>query len=543
MSLDIAAMLDRVADAHPEAEALVFARGEAWEGWTFGQLRQRAHRYAVAFESAGLRRGDRVLMLARPSHDFYGVLFGLLAIGGVPVLVDPGMGLKNVLACIQEAAPRALIGIPPVHLIRLFARRSFATVEIPITVGRRWLWGGHTLAGLLASIPPDARYAPAGARPEEEAAIVFTSGSTGRPKGVSFRHGMFSATTRILAEAFELGPGRTTVETFAAFVLIDMALGMRAIIPHMDMSRPARADPEEILRAFTSQEADAGFASPVVLRKLVEAARRQGVQLPALRTLLSGVAPVPGQLHADLREIAPAVDLRVNYGATECLTVAAIGTEDVLDETWQAARQGQGSCVGRPLPGMQVAIAPITEQALGTWAPERELARGEIGEILVQGPVVSPEYKERPQANRMAKIPDEEGGLWHRTGDLGWRDASGRLWFCGRKKHRVLSHDGMIPAVPVEGVFADHQAVARCALVGVGEPGAELPVLAVELAPGHRWSEELAAELLARAAGTRWEGVVARALPCPDFPVDARHNAKIRRGELKRRIESTWSSR
>jgi acyl-CoA synthetase (AMP-forming)/AMP-acid ligase II len=538
-SANIAALLHARATERPDATALIFPNGRGgWIEWTYAQVRDRAWQYAAGFTASGVVRGDRVLMLMKPSHEFYGVLFGLLAVGAVPVLLDPGMGVKNVLACVGEANCRAMVAIPPAHVVRLFARSTFASVELPFTAGSRWFWGGLTLDHVLAAAGDTPFELPSFA-PADEAAIVFTSGSTGTPKGVSFRHGMFDAVTSILGGAFALGPGRTTVETFAAFVLIDLALGMRAVIPDMDMSKPAQADPNKVLDAFLAHDADVAFASPVVLRKLVGAAQDRKVTLPRLRTVLSGVAPVPGALHAALREVAPAVDLRVNYGATECLTVAAIGTDEVLGETWARTKRGDGTCVGHVLPSMRVAIAPVTEDSLGTWQGDRALPSGEIGEILVSGPVASPEYKDRPDANALAKVPDASGSFWHRTGDLGWVDEQGRLWFCGRKTHRVQTGASFVPCVPVEGVFNDHPAVRRSALVGEGPRGDEQPVLLVELHSGVAWTDAMSADLLALAAGTRWEGTVTRVQSHPGFPVDARHNAKIRRDDLRAELGGT----
>ena len=92
---------------------------------------------------------------------------------------------------------------------------------------------------------------------------------------------------------------------------------------------------------------------------------------------------------------------------------------------------------------------------------------GAIGEIVVKGPIVSREYFRRPAETAAAKIPDG-GAVWHRMGDLGYFDARGRLWFCGRKAERVETRQGTLYTEQVEPVFNAHPAVARCALVGVG---------------------------------------------------------------------------
>ena len=132
----------------------------------------------------------------------------------------------------------------------------------------------------------------------------------------------------------------------------------------------------------------------------------------------------------------------------------------------------------------------------------------------------------------LAKIAADHG-FYHRMGDLGYRDADGRLWFCGRKAHRLETEAGMVPAVPVEGIYNEHPDVLRTALVGVGPRGAERPVLCVELEAGKTWSTALAEELATLAEGTRWASVAPTLVHHPGFPTDARHNSKIRREDLK----------
>jgi acyl-CoA synthetase (AMP-forming)/AMP-acid ligase II len=524
-------LLEQRAAEHPGAPALTMADGAGWVTWSFQQLHDASHRMAAALASEGVRQGDRVLMLMKPSHRFYATVFALGLIGATPVLVDPGMGAKRLLECIEQIAPRVVIALSAVHAVRvLYARRAFRTAEVIVTDGARWFWGGSTVAGLMAKNTEGTRFSGPAVDPTDAAAIVFTSGSTGTPKGVRFEHGMFVGATRTLAAGLGLGPGMVTLETFAAFVLIDVALGMTAVVPDMDLSKPAQADPAKLLRAIEEHRPQVAFASPIVLRKIIERATSSGVQLPTLRTVISGVAPVPGALHQRLRAVAPNVNLAVNYGATEALTVTHVGSDEVLGETWARAGRGDGTCVGRLFPEMALRIVGIHDGPLPSDAPS--LVDGAIGEILVAGPVVSPEYVDRPDANTIAKVRDRSGTLWHRTGDLGWRDPQGRLWFAGRVAHRVETADGMLPSVPVEGVFDDHPGVRWTALVGVGGPPEE-PVLCVELEPGATLDDAGARALLARADGTRWAGRVRAILLVPRFPVDARHNAKIRREDLR----------
>jgi acyl-CoA synthetase (AMP-forming)/AMP-acid ligase II len=163
------------------------------------------------------------------------------------------------------------------------------------------------------------------------------------------------------------------------------------------------------------------------------------------------------------------------------------------------------------------------------------LPAGELGEIVVKGAVVTRSYLHRPEQTARAKIEDQDG-VWHRMGDLGYFDSRGRLWMCGRKSHRVETPDELLLPVPVEAIFNVHPDVARTALVGIGQLGQQQPVLVVELNSGQTPSgsekDRLVKELLALGQAYEHTRSIRDFLFHPSFPVDVRHNVKIQREKL-----------
>jgi len=530
---NVAQILRKHAETFPDKAAIIAPNGSHhWKTLSYGALNQTVDALAHGFTQQGIRRGDRVLFLVKPGFEFYTALFALFRMGAIPVLIDPGMGLTNVLKCIEQIQPRVLVAISPVHVIRLFRRRSFRSVEVCVTVGARWFWGGTTLKAceVNGQGPFEADGMFTG---DEEGFIAFTSGSTGAPKGVSFLHSMFHHQAKMLGAEYGLGPTDTTVECFAAFVIYDLILGMTTVLPNMNMSKPATANPQNILDAIQTHQATTAFASPVVWGNLVRAFGDQDVTLPSLKRILTAGAPIPASMHRGLRKwVNPGVELYTPYGATESLPVTSIGSTEVLEQTWQRTVTGHGTCVGRPFDGVSVHLIRITDDPIVQLSDADFVPKGEMGEIVIDAPIVSPEYKDRPKANAVSKVK-YEGRILHRIGDLGYFDDAGRLWFCGRKSHGIWTDKGLVPAVPVEGVANELEDVRRTALVGVGQSGHQVPVLCVEMEPNARWTTSHETNLREALGQTKWGSVVVRCLVHDSFPVDPRHNSKIKREVLR----------
>lgn len=534
---NVATALRRHARERPDAPAIEFPAASyrtdapTWDVYSYAQLDQESDAYARGFVGAGVRPGDRTLMLMKPSLDFYAVLFGLFKCGAVPVLLDPGMGIPNLLKCIERNQPRVVVAMSLVHAVRTFVRRPFASAEILVTAGSRWFWGGTTLSALHT--PADEPFELVMREASDDAAILFTSGSTGTAKGVASKQAMFASQVEALQAMFGFQPGQRDMQAFAAFAIFDVCMGMTSVIPQMNLSKPATARPEDIAAAITHGRCDVAFGSPIVWQNTSRHCVQHGVRFEGLRTLLTVGAPIPAYLHRRFRGILPeGAQVFTPYGATEAMPISWVGSDEILGGCWDRTAAGHGTCVGRIVPGATVAIIAVTDDDIPTWSDDLPLAAGTVGEVVVAGDMVSPEYKNADEANRNSKIADGDR-VRHRMGDLGYLDEEGRLWFCGRKGHRLQTATGMVPAVPVEGVFNEHDDVFRTALVGIGAPGSEVAVLCVEMEPGKAWSPAVEAALVELATGTPHAGLVQRFLPHPGFPTDARHNSKIRRGDLK----------
>lgn len=499
---------------------------------TYRELDARSDAIAAGLARRGIARGTRTVVMVRPSPEFFLLMFALFKAGAVPVLVDPGIDRRALKQCLDEAAPEAFIGIPLAQFARVLLGWA-KSARIRITTGTRaWL-----ADGTLAQVERDgagAKSQLADTQPDDVAAILFTSGSTGVPKGVVYRHRHFVAQIAMLREAFGIEPGGMDLPTFPPFALFDPALGLTSIIPDMDPTKPALADPRRLHDAIVRFGVDQLFGSPALMKVLADF----GQPLPTVKRVTSAGAPVPADVVAKMRELLPPdAQFWTPYGATECLPVAVIEGRE-LQATRSATETGAGTCVGHAVVPNEVRIIAITDAPIADWSGVTQLGQGTVGEITVAGPTATDLYFNREAQTRAAKIrerlPDGSERIVHRMGDVGYLDDQGRLWFCGRKSHRVETAHGPLYTEQVEPVFNTHPDVRRTALVGVGTQGAQRPVLCVELAPGTdagQW-RRIEAELRTLGAAHPHTAAIATFLRHPKFPVDIRHNAKIGREKL-----------
>ncbi|MFB8006476.1 AMP-binding protein [Nocardia sp. NPDC056000] len=648
-----------VAD-QPDREAVIFPQGQTATGLpeyrqlTYRELDAWSDTIAAHLAAAGVGRGTRTIVLVLPSPELYAIMLGLLKIGAVPVVIDPGMGLRKMLNCLRAADAEAFIGIPQAHAARVLFRKYFRDVRVKITVGPRWLWGGQTLqswgapasteaiaahgdsaeassvdtdptgtptpaaaaaaaardgsggagrtprvagpinarvrellvslenseskpgvavaraaatadrlrpvmgarlrtlrdttvgararweqaaGGSVAAVAPSALLADRVPAPADELLLIaYTTGSTGPAKAVEMTHGNLSS----MIEQVHAARGRvapdTSLITLPLVGILDMLLGARCVLPPLVPSQVGSTDPAFVADAVNRFGVRTMFASPAVLIPLLRYLERTGTKIPTLHSIYSGGAPVPDWCIAGLRQVlSKDSEVHAGYGSTEALPMSTIESRELLGGLVERAHSGEGTCIGRPAEGVRARLVAITDEPLSTWADaearEAELVatRG-IGELVVAGPNVSTRYYWPQSANLAGKIADGDT-VWHRTGDLAWIDQEGRIWFCGRKSQRVHTAAGPMFSVQVEQVFNTLPGVIRTALVGVGERGAQRPVLCVEAEPGTD-TVLLAAELRSRAVEFEVTETVSRFLFHPGFPVDIRHNAKIGREQL-----------
>ncbi|MDA3915524.1 MAG: fatty acid CoA ligase family protein [Deltaproteobacteria bacterium] len=524
-------------EKYPYKRAIVYPAGRdnkkrvLYTQMTFTQLEQESDKLAFGLEKIGIVRGVRTILMVPPGMEFFIIIFAMFKVGAVPVVVDPGMGLGRMLQCLQQGKPRAFIGIEKAHLLRKFKPGFFKDIKQWVTVGKRWFWGGYTLDQLI--MDSNDTYPKPNTIRDETAAIAFTSGSTGPAKGVIYTHGNFIAQIRQIQEHFQFEEDEIDLPTFPLWAVFYVAIGMTVIIPDIDPTKPALVDPRKIIEAINNHGITNMFASPALLNRVGKFGKENNIKLPSLRRVISAGAPVtPANIEQFSTMLNDHAQIHTPYGATEAVPIISIGSNEILAETKKLSEQGYGMCIGRPICDTRIDIIRISDAPIIEFNEKLKLPENQVGEIIVQADLVTKSYFNDKEANILAKIPDNDGGFWHRMGDLGWKDSKGRIWFCGRKNHRVTTKNKTLFTIPVEAIFNNHEKVFRSALAGAGPKRDQIPVIFIEPISKIRKKKVFINELLDLAKSNSLTQGIKHIFIEKTFPVDIRHNSKIFREKL-----------
>ncbi len=541
----------RIAEAAPQLSAVITPRwvrdpinGSAlhYAHTNYGDLAKLVNQYQRGLGDLGLVPGDRVLMLVTPGADFLALSVAVMGRGATPVFVDPGMGLERLSRCIQDINPDAFIGSPRAHLLRLLKRSLFHRIKFHLTASEWSFTRGHSLGYLkrfanapLSPVPLPILRKDDPLKAEDCALIAFTSGATGTPKGVIYTNAMLAEQLRIIRDVLGQEGGVRDLTLLPVFSLFNIGLGVASVFPTMPAGKPLSLDPAQVVKLVGDLGIESSFGSPTLWHKIAEYTLRVGTTLPSIKRVFMAGASVPASTLALVKRAIPNGEASTPYGATEALPVTYITASEIANHSWSAAVTGEkGTPVGRAVRGVSIRIIKPTNDALRTIDQCEFLPAGEIGEVIVQGEGVSPEYLHRPDANKVGKILDGEA-FWHRMGDVGYLDNEGYLYYCGRKSHSIYAPSGVYHSVPLEEIFNALPKVRRTALIGV-RSGRE-PAIVVEPFPqfwpeSEKDREAFLHDLKSCAATSHLTKDIHQFFFHKSFPVDPRHNAKIFRDRL-----------
>ena len=517
---------------HPDRMALCVpgeGEGASEQVVTFSELAARAARMQRALRARGWKFGDRAIVMAPVSVDLYALVIALAASGMITVLIDPGMGLGNVLWAAKHCGARALFSVPK---ITRFERviPPLRKLEV-ITMGDAWL--GDEPRGASLEITP--------VEPDTRALVTFTSGSTGRPKGADRTHRVLRAQHEALKAHF---PNHTLEDPvdctcFPVVAFHNLASGTPTALPPVDLRKPAELDPAKVTAYLKRHRVTSLSGAPAFMEGLCDHLIARGDVLEDIARVMVGGGPVSADLSRKVLTCFPTARVEREawgvYGSTEAEPIAHVAMEHMVE------RDGEwdGYLVGRPVEEAEVRLlrphhGPISAMTMDELEALAVHQPGEVGEIAVAGAHVVPHYLDDPLADLTNKIYPEGSEVWHRTGDTGQWDRDGELWLTGRVADLVWHLDRMIEPFTFEQRIDAWPEITRSALVSVDAPysqGGRLLFLAIIPQEWEQWPE-LAEDLRAWLDDRGLDLV--HPVRLPSLPVDKRHQTKLDRPTLRR---------
>ncbi len=510
---------------HPQKPAFIYFDGHKWITLTYQNIFDKTQRFLRGLEAGRYTPGMTAALLTPPSADFFPFALALLKLGIIPILVEPALGIKKIREVYEESKPAIFVGNTLTHTLRILFGWGKSSVKHNLTI--------ENVKRLTSNIQPQSPIINYQLPITSLAAIIYTSGSTGLPKGAIYTQANLAAQLDLLKDTFNISQDEIDLPAFPLYALIDLLLGVTSVIPDITFPVPGKTDPKKVISAIQRFGVTNMFASPVVLDILSSFAENNHssshpILLSSLKRIITAGAPATIDLQKRFRHLlADHTSLFGIYGATESLPIAKVESRDVF-ALEEKTKNGAGICLGRPIKGVAVLIIPITEEPIKEWQDSLTVKPNVVGEITVQSGATTRGYIHREDANQVSKIANR-GEVIHRMGDVGYFDEEGRLWYCGRKSHRVTTKDDVLFTEQIENIFNAHPQVFRTALVGVDGD----PVLWVELEKHVRVNEDkIRRELIDMAQHHTQAAQIEVFLFKKKLPTDVRHNSKIIREEL-----------
>lgn len=448
--------LSKRAALSPRLEAVVEV--ERGRRFTYAELEARSNRVARALREHGVGPGDRVAVLLMTGTEYVETYFAIAKLGAVMVPLNFRLVADELAFILGDAGARTLVFDAEFDaLVGALGRRTPLETWIRVGDAGPGAPEAHSYADLAAAAAPDPVEAVGGE--DDVLFIMYTSGTTGLPKGAVHTHGTMVAASTTINMTADMRYGDRYLEMLPLFHVGALTPLTASVHRGCTLVLMRSFDPARVFPTIEAETVTTGLAVPAMLRFMLLAGNHDRHDRSSLRWLMSGAAPVPVpliQAYADL-----GIEIHQVYGLTEtCGPACLISPEEAV------ARMGSTG------PAFFHTDVRVVDEA------DRDVAPGQVGEVIVRGAHVMKGYWNRPDATAEAL---RDG--WLRTGDLASVDKDGFVTIQDRKKDMIISGGENVYPAEVESVLSAHPEVADCAVIGI---------------PSEKWGESPAAVVVPR---------------------------------------------
>jgi acyl-CoA synthetase (AMP-forming)/AMP-acid ligase II len=505
---------------HPDKIAIIEKRrgiigGPDYRKFTYSQMMTDIRVVASRLRKKGFKKGDRIVVFTPMSYELYVIVLAVFYIGAVTVFMDAWASRERLTQACLTVKPKGFIGCLKAQLLMIVPEIR----KIPVKILDRQLF--------LPSIPGNLKdEGPAQISEDDEGLVTLTTGSTGMPKGANRTHGFLSEQFEVLIRHLGIGQSNIDLTALPVFVFCNLGAGATSVLPVFNPAKPTEFDPETVIKQIKECRINTSVGSPAFYEKLADYLTQKNEQV-SIKRIYTGGAPVFKALAKKFSKAFPDTDIEIVYGCTEAEPISSIKLDEFLKSD-----SSLGVAVGYPDPAVEVKILkPLSGVVVieeGKVLQDYLAAPGEVGEIIVTGPHVLKSYMGDIDAWRENKITDGER-IWHRTGDAGMVDSSGRICLYGRVKNAIHTFKGDLYSLPYEQMMMDIEGVSFASIMEVDgrlfaavEPNQDLP-------------ESQRQELVEIAKGMLGDLNPFRIFLMNRIPRDPRHNSKVDFTEFRKK--------
>ena len=490
---------------------------------SFEELYQQALEHSKKLKNHGVKEKDRVIMGFRPSIEFIVNVFALFHMNAVPIFIDSGLPFKNLLNCIKGINAKAIIGSKKTFLVSKIFKKSFKDIELFLTPNLNLHKKQSPYSEKISISENDL------------AAIVFTSGSTGAAKGVLYTHKMFLTQIDILKSSYNINKNDIDMSLFPLFSLFALCMEVPTVILDIDFARLLKNNPKKILHCIKEKNVTLSFGSPTMWNKIADYCIQNKQSFHNLEKIIMAGCAIPHKLLKKIYQyklLSGKEKIFITYGATESLPVTSIEGKEILSYSHEKSNLGHGTCIGKAISNdIDIQIIKISDDSSYEFETREILAPDMHGEIIISGDIVSPAYF---NLGKKGKLFQGEK-IWHRIGDIVYKDKNNYYWISSRKEDIIYHRNEILFTTECENIFNNHPAVYRSALIKIKEK----PTILIEIYKKEKkyWAK-IHKELLEIAQKNSKTKNIKNIQLHKKFPVDIRHNAKIKRDILTKELNN-----
>lgn len=535
---NVSCFLEEQSKKTPDKPIFYWASSDplSYQSINYKEFTTTTSRIASGYLKLGIKQGDRVILFVPMTVNLYLAMSALQRIGAIPVFLDSWTRHVHMGTAIQQVQPKAIISFEKAFMM-LANAPGVESIPIKITVGLTSQKYGTPLEELTTS--PLSPIYPV--EQEDTALITFTTGSSGMPKGADRSHRFLAAQHYALNKCIPYKEDDIDLPIFPVFSLNNVASGISTVLPSIDIGTPNSTDSQILFNQIKNCKVNCATLSPSIFNNLAKFCRENNFEIPQLKRVVTGGAPVSRNNILDFKSIAKNAEIVVLYGSTEVEPISQI-----RDRELDSDLMDEGVSVGHIVAGLTFKIIKINRNSIKIDSKKDwkmlESEKDEVGELIVSGEHVCQKYYKNQEAFDRAKIVDTDGVIWHRTGDLVRLDGDGCFWIVGRVHNAINRNGRYLFPVQSELILKKLSFVSQAAYVGIPDSTlGEKAVVVMQTKDNtiiqNKKTKQLEAKI--KSAFSKNNLPVDLIIFVENIPMDPRHHSKVEYTELRKQIIDT----